>query len=147
MDKHFALVPWKADDSAKPNIKEMEKIPSMMSQLRVYLTRTQAKTAGGAVYVDVYVQHSVPIDDLKGDSEWFLKEHKMGIFLKTLQVEATSQMGWLLYSTNTLDIKCLSEVLTDECRGIQIALQFKYINTDKYEPDRDERKKMDGDPY
>ena len=26
VDKHFALVPWKADDSAKPNIKEMEKI-------------------------------------------------------------------------------------------------------------------------
>ena len=141
VDTHFALVPWKADDSAKPNIKEMEKIPSMMSQLRVYFTRAQAKTAGGAVYVDVYVQHSVPIDDLKGDSEWFLKENKMGIFLKTLQVEATAQMGWLLYSTNTLDIKCLSEVLTDECRGIQIALRFKYINTDKYEPDRDERKK------
>ena len=141
VDTHFALVPWKAVDSAKPNIKEMEKIPSMMSQLRVYLTRAQAKTKGGAVYVDVYVQHSVPMDDLKGDSEWFLKEHKMGIFLKTLQVEATSQMGWLLYSTNTLDIKCLSEVLTDECRGIQIALRFKYINTDKYEPDKDERKK------
>ena len=60
--------------------------------------------------------------------------------MKTLQVEATSQMGWLLYSTNTLDINRLSTVLTNECGGILIALRFKYINTDKYEPDRDERK-------
>ena len=34
---------------------------------------------GGAVYVYAYVQHFIPINDLKGDSEWFLKEHKMGI--------------------------------------------------------------------
>lgn len=67
--KHFALVPWKANGSARPNIKELEKIPSMMSQLRVYLTQAYAKTAGSAVYVDHYVQHFLPIDDLKGDSE------------------------------------------------------------------------------
>ena len=50
-------------------------------------------------------------------------------------------MGWLLYSTNTLDLRLLEKVLTDKCRGVQIALRFKYINTDKYELDRNERKK------
>ena len=47
VDKHFALIPWKEEDASRPNIKELEKIPTMMSQLRVYLTRAQAKTAGG----------------------------------------------------------------------------------------------------
>ena len=140
IDNKFMLVPWKAADQKKPLIKSMEKIPSMMSQFRVYFSRAQAKSAGGAVYVDVNVQHSLPIGDIKGDAEWMLKENKMGIFNKTLQVEATTQMGWLLYSTNSLDHNLLAKVLSDEI-GVQIALRFKYINTDKYEPDRDERKK------
>ena len=141
IDKHFALVPWKAEDQGKPTIKTLEKIPSTMSQLRTYFTRAQAKPNGGPVYVDVFVKHSLPIKDIKDDSEWFMKEHKMGVFFKTLQVEITSQMGWLLYSTKTLDIKQLAVVLTEECGGVQIALRFKYINTDKYEPDREKRKK------
>ena len=75
------MIPWKADDSARSIIKEFEKIPSMMSQLRVYLTRAQAKfVGGGAVYVDVYVQHSLPIEGLTGDAEWFMKEKKIGVF-------------------------------------------------------------------
>ena len=106
-----------------------------MSQLRVYFNRAQAKSAGGPVYVDVYVQHSIPIDDIKGDAEWMLKEYNMGIFPKTLQVEATSQMGWLLFSTNSLDHDHLAKVLSEEI-GVQIALRFKYVNTDKYESDK-----------
>lgn len=140
IDKHFALTPWKAADSTKPLIKDMDKTPSMVGQFRVYFSQDQAKSAGGAVYVDTYVQHIIPILEIKGDAEWMMKANKMGIFNKTLQVESTSQMGWLLYSTNTLDLDIISTVLTDECGGIQIALRFKYIDTDKYEPDRDERK-------
>ena len=90
--------------------------------------------------MDVYVQHSIPIDDIKGDAEWMLKEYNMGIFPKTLQVEATSQMGWLLFSTNSLDHDHLAKVLSEEI-GVQIALRFKYVNTDKYESDKTERKK------
>lgn len=90
--------------------------------------------------MDVYVQHSIPIDDIKCDAEWMLKENNMGIFPKTLQVESTSQRGWLLFSTNSLDHDLLATVLSDII-GVQIALRFKYVNTDKYEPDRTERKK------
>ena len=93
IDKHFALSPWKAANSTKPLIKEMDKIPSMMSQSQVYFSRAKSKFAGGTVYVDTYVQHSIPIVDLKGDVEWMMKENKMGIFNKTLQVKSTSQMG------------------------------------------------------
>ena len=75
-----------------------------------------------------------------------LKENNMGIFPKTLQVEATSEMGWLLFSTNSLDHDHLAKVLTDEI-GVQIALRFKYVNTDKYEADKTEREKIDGYTY
>lgn len=39
IDKYFALVLWKKDGSNKPLLKEMGKIPDMMSQFRVYSSR------------------------------------------------------------------------------------------------------------
>lgn len=93
MDKHFTLVPWKAAESTKPLIKEMDKILSIMSKFRVYFCQAQTKFARGTVYADTYVQHLIPILDLKGGAEWIMKENKMGIVNKTLQVESTSQMG------------------------------------------------------
>ena len=141
IDKKNMLVPWKAVDQRKSLNKNIDKISSQMSQFRVYFSRAKAKSEGGAVYVDVHVQHSLLIDDIKDDTEWMLKENNMCIFNKTLQVESTTQMGWLLYSTNSLDHNLPAKVLSDEI-GVQIALRFKYRNTDKYEPDKTERKKL-----
>lgn len=68
------------------------------------------------------------------------KENKMGIFNKTLQVESTSQIGRLLYSTYTLDLVLLTKVLMEECGEIIFALRVKYGNIDKYKSYKDERK-------
>ena len=80
------------------------------------------------------------MDDIKGDTEWFLRENKMGIYDKQLQVEATEQKGWLLYSTPSLDHDLLAEVIEKEI-GVKVALRWKFINTDKYVDSKEERKK------
>jgi len=74
-----------------------------MTKMRIYFSRIQAKFDGGKVDTDVFVQHSVPIGDLRGDAEWFLKEKVMGMYDKELQVESVERKGWLLYSTPALD--------------------------------------------
>ena len=140
-DSKFTLLPWKAEDELKPAIRSEKNIPDLMSKMRVYLSRVQAKSDGGKVYTDVYIQHTVPISDMKGDAEWFLQEQGMGMFDKELQVESVERKGWLLYSTSVLDHKLLAEKITEEI-GVPVALRWKYINTEKYEQlDRDERKK------
>ena len=60
---------------------------------------------------------------------------------KALHFESTSQMGWLLYSMSTLELSLLAKFLVDKCRGVSITFRFKYIDTDKYEPDHNKRKK------
>ena len=56
----------------------------LMSKMRMYLSRANVESDGGKVYIDVYVLHSVPMEDLKGDSEWFLRENQMSMFHKDL---------------------------------------------------------------
>ena len=139
-DGTFSIIPWKVDDKDVATIKTKDKIPTLMSKMRVYFARAQAKSAGGKVNMDCFVQHSVPITDLRSDAEWFLRENGMGVFHKELQVESTEQKGWLLYSTMTLDLPLLAAEIYREI-GVKVALRWKYINTDKYEADFAERKK------
>ena len=140
-DSKFTLLPWKKEDEIKGAIKAGKKIPNLMSKMRVYLSRAQARSDGGKVNTDVYVQHSVPISDLRGDAEWFLRENEMGMYDRDLQVESIERKGWFLYSTSALDKKLLAEKIEEEI-GVTVALRWKYINTEKYEQlNKDERKK------
>ena len=74
------------------------------------------------VNLRTFVQHTIPIDDVRGDSEWFLKENQMAMYNKQLQVEATSQQEWLLYSTQALDIHALATAIEAEV-GVKVTLR------------------------
>ena len=141
IDGQFTLLPWKKADEGQPSIRVSNRLPHLMSKMRMYLSRANVKSVGGKVYADVYVSHSVPMEDLKGDSEWFLRENQMGMFHKDLQVESVERKGWFLYSTPALDSKLLAEKIEEEI-GVPVSLRWKYVNTEKYEKlDRDEAKK------
>ena len=140
MDNNFRVISWKTEDGPKYPIKESKNIPNVISKLRVYFARIQARPSGGKVFTDVFVQHTIPVDDLRGDTEWFLKENQMAMFKKQLQVESTAQMGWLLYSTQTLDNEALKVAIEAEI-GVQVALRWKYVNSSKYIENDVERKK------
>ena len=140
IDKKFIVISWKTDEGPRSPIKEAKNIPTSMSKIRVYFTRAQVKTSGGKVYMDAFVQHTVPMKELRGDSEWFLEENKMAMYKKQLQVEETSQQGWLLYSTQALDNGALAAAIQEEI-GVEIALRWKYINSINYVDDIEERRK------
>ena len=93
LDKKFTVISWRKGDGPRFPIKEAKSIPNVISKLRIYFHRIQARSAGGRVFADVFVHHSIPMDDLKGDMEWFLKENQMAIYKKQLQVEETAQLG------------------------------------------------------
>jgi hypothetical protein len=140
VDKKFTVISWKKEDGPMQPIREAKHIPNVISKLRVYFSRIQARSSGGKIFTDVFVQHTIPINDLRGDTEWFLKENHMAMFEKQLQVESTTQIGWLLYSTPSLDNESLVVAIETEI-GVQVALRWKYINSSKYIEDEMERKK------
>ena len=139
-DNNFRVISWKTEDGPKQPIKESKYIPNVISKLRVYFARIQVRPSGGKVFTDVLVQHTIPVDDLRGDTEWFMKENKMAMYKKQLQVESTAQMGWFLYSTQLLDNEALKVAIEAEI-GVQVALRWKYVNSSKYIDDDAERKK------
>lgn len=56
------------------------------------------------MYTNIYVEHSIPMQDMKENMHWIFKPNKMNIIVKSLQIESISQMGWLLYSFGSLNL-------------------------------------------
>ena len=140
IDNKFTVISWKTSEGPIDPIKLTKNIPKTMSKLRIYFARVQSRSSGGKIYADVFVQHSIPMDDLKADSEWFLKENQMAIYKKKLQVEATAQKGWLLYSTQSMDKDVLEEAIEAKI-GTKVALRWKFVNSSKYTDNEEEKKK------
>ena len=69
MDKNFTVISWRKEDGPKYPIKCPKNIPDTTSKMRVYFARIQARATGGRVYADVFIHHSIPLDDLRGDSK------------------------------------------------------------------------------
>ena len=69
VDNKFTIISWGKDDGPKYPIKEAKHIPNVISKLRAYFFRVQARFTGGKVFTDIFVHHSISMDDLKGDLE------------------------------------------------------------------------------
>ena len=139
-DNLFRVLPWKKANTHLPPIDNIGAFPNTVGRFRDYFSRAQVKTVGGQSYMDIYVQYSIPMEELTSNVDWFFKEAGMRMFNKTIQAESITQMGWLLYSYSNLDTKALADAISNQI-GTRVGLRYKYINTDKYEPDREQRRK------
>ena len=68
VDKKFTVISWKTEDGHMQPIRDTKYIPNVISKLRVYFARIQARSSGGKIFTDVFVQHTIPINDLRGDT-------------------------------------------------------------------------------
>ena len=139
-DGFLKILPWKKDNTHLPPIDSIDAFPNTVGRFRDYFSRAQVRSQGGQSHMDIYVQHSIPMEELISNVDWYFKDKGMRMFNKTIQAESITQMGWLLYSFSNLDTKALADAISSQI-GVMVGLRYKYINTDKYEPDREQRRK------
>lgn len=140
-DNSVALLPWWDSDMGENVISSFKDIPTSLFMFKKYFQRANPNEKGGKVYTDLYLAHSKPIAEIQGDLSWWLKKEKIDIFLKEIQSEATSRLGWLLFSFSGIHIKTLTDEISI-MTGVTIAGRFKPILTDKWNPDIDSKKRL-----
>jgi hypothetical protein len=120
--------PWRANEKdAPPPIFRAADIPSKMGALKKYFPRANPIRNGGHVYVPVLIGHTVPLPEIKENIEWWLKEWTHGMWLRPLQCEDTTVLGWLLYSLLSMDLVSLAEVISSWL-GVPVGLRFRMIS-------------------
>jgi hypothetical protein len=88
----------------------------------------RAREEGGTMYSSILLGTAKPLNEimeLSGD--WF-KRKKYGLYLKHIQAEQQSIIGWLLYSVQSMELARLQQALEQKL-GFPIHARWQVVNT------------------
>jgi hypothetical protein len=129
--QNLVIYPWKTDSAINAKTKRIMKssdIPKGVDDLQKFFDRAYPRTKGGDIYVSVYLGHKKSFHIIHGELNWWLREMNFGFYLKALQVERTIGIGWLLFSTLTMDVDALAPAIL-AATSVDVGLRWGVINT------------------
>ena len=138
-DTSMTLLPYSAAqaNSLAPLHRFPSDIPSTIGQLKKYFQNATPRMNGGSYYVRALLCFNKPFDETLDDIKWWLGENKAGIWVRRVQEEKVTRLGWFLYSVRSMDIERLTRFYSYRY-GTKVGLRYMAINTGrrgKYNPD------------
>jgi len=132
-DSHFCVFPYQLSRyqslAALPqSIVDLDSLPEEVDDWLQYFPGAKPRAKGGNVYTALLLGLSTPfVTFIKKLSPW-CKEKKYGLWEASLQSEKPTSIGWLLFSTNTMDPIPLKEQISEMIQDIPVGLRWKMIN-------------------
>ena len=130
IDKSIQIYTWKEDnEKSHGRIKETSEIGDMKTMQvhssKLYVFNNQNEMT---LYPQIRIGHDMALEDIReGIRDWG-RTHDCNIFRNMLQCEQATEIGWLLYSTRTMDAGALADEITDTI-GTNLGLRWKTIST------------------
>jgi len=132
-DKQFQVFPYhlsryKLVMDLPPSITNLDSLPEEVDDWFNYFPGAKPRAKGGNVYMTLLISLSMPfVTFIKKLSPW-CKEKKYGLWEASLQSEKPTSIGWLLFSTNTMDTVPFKEQISECLHDIPVGLCWKMIN-------------------
>jgi hypothetical protein len=129
-DPTAAILPWKSIHRSQGSISKTSEVPKNTKALRTYLNKfyiNRTPNKQFTTYPGVHIGHDITLSELREEMQLWLQDGDHGLFYKMLQVEDSSEIGWLLYSTQEMDAGALVDEIS-ELVGIQVGLRWKIID-------------------
>lgn len=135
IDDTVVVYPWSQEEqrTLPARIDKATQVPSSILAIRSYFARAYAKPEGGTLYVSALIGSTTSMGSLMTEIDYWLREHRYGIYKKALQVQDTVIAGWALYSTRTIDTEALKAAI-HEAHGLQIGIRWRMISNGKRGP-------------
>ena len=110
-DAHFTVFPYNLsnyetlDDMPEP-LEDPDHIPGEVEEWLEYFPGARPRASGGNTYTSVLLGFREPFPNvIKATATW-LRKTKFGLWKSSLQSEKPVSLGWLLFLTSTMDMKC-----------------------------------------
>jgi len=132
-DKHFCIFAYhlsryKSVAALPPAIVDLDSLPEEVDEWLPYFPGAKPRVKRGNVYTAILIGLSTPfVTFIKKLSLW-CKEKKYGLWEASLQSEKPTSLGWLLFSTNTMDVLSLKEQISESIQDVPVGLRWKMIN-------------------
>jgi len=110
-----------------PPIEGPDTLPLDVDEWLQYFPQAHPQARGGDTYTSVLIGCQVPFTKLIKSTAHWLRTNKFGLWQSTLQTEKPTSAGWLLFSTQSMDIEILCGKISNAIAGIPIGLRWKMI--------------------
>jgi hypothetical protein len=130
LDDKLVILPWKTNDRSNETISKEANLPTSIKQIRGYLNRFYIGKNQNQIittYPGVQIGYDRQFSEIRSDLQYWLNAGNHGLYERMLQVENSSEIGWLLYSTKAMDAGALVDEIA-ELVGIQVGLRWKIID-------------------
>ena len=98
-----------------------------LAEIKEFFKGARPIPEGGKLFMKIKASFKQAPKELIGNAQWFHSEKKELFRASTIQACHVDILGWLLYSTRSMDQVVLQKTLTD-ITGIQMALRWMQIN-------------------
>jgi len=132
-DPNFIVYPYKVSkyestDDLPPPIETPDDIPDDVDDWLEYFPGAKPRTTGGDTYTQLLVGMSKPLPKvIKNLSAW-MRNKKFGLWYAYLQSEQPTSLGWLLFSTQTMNVERLKEAISEAIDNVPVGLRWKTIS-------------------
>jgi len=109
-------------------IDDPELIPTEVDDWLVYFPQVKPRFQGGDIYTLALIGTSLPLGKImKEQSNWF-KETCFGLWEANIQTKSPVSVGWLLFSTNNINMDVLKCKISRFIKDIPVGLCWKMTN-------------------
>jgi len=132
-DPSFIVYPYKLSayesiEDLPPPIETPDDIPDDIDDWLEYFPGAKPRKTGGDTYTALLIGMSKPLPKvIKNLSAW-LRNKKFGLWHAYLQSEQPTSLGWLLFSTQTMNEEKLKDAISEEIGNIPVGLRWKTIS-------------------
>jgi len=132
-DPHFVVYPhnlsaYESVDDLPPPIETSDDIPDDIDDWLEYFPGAKPRLTGGDTYTSLLIGMSKPLPKVVKSLSAWMRNKKFGLWKAYLQSERPTSLGWLLFSTQTMDIDMLKDAISDHLENIPVGLRWKMIS-------------------
>lgn len=127
------ILPYTAYNALEKNLKVDKSIPKNIDALKtwfdgIYIRKGAEK--GTTVYARILVGHDQEASTILDCMDAWLRKYKHGLYRCMVQKEQVTEIGWLLFSTRSMDAGALADEMQEVFKE-EIGLKWKTIATGK----------------
>ncbi len=104
-----------------------EKLLTMPNQIPKTVGGVNFFHWGGILYTNIWTLSNLTHQELMEEMSWWLNNERMGLWESAIQLEATGNCGWALYSMNQINKEALTEELSRRI-GKTVAAWWRIIS-------------------
>jgi len=132
-DSQFVVYPhnlsaYEAVEDLPPPIETADDIPDDIDDWLEYFPGAKPRLTGGDTYTSVLIGMSKPLPKVVKSLSAWMRNKRFGLWKAYLQSERPTSLGWLLFSTQTMDIEVLKDAISDHLENIPVGLRWKMIS-------------------